>query len=776
MSMRRETWSDSRRDAVRYDRLLLALDSATDEIRNLERIGQPDLTAVLSRLLPDLTEALNAREAFVAQVLEDVEEGAGHLKITTTRPQSDLCGRHIPLTDLLEELVLTGDPVVRDSLGEEPQALIPGLELFNATSAMLIRAECHGQKYVVGLCNKAHPISDTFLAKDGMALDSIVELLAIGVRVGEHRLRELEGIQETTAAISVELDPEELLSKIVERAAVVFNTPCTSLMLWDETADNLITKASCGLSHDYVRDQRIARDLVFGVAERVGGFRPLVTANLQDTPFGDIDLIQREQLHTVLTAPLLIGREHAQTGLAIPLAGSKELIGILNIYSKGSARHFTAHEQRLAEIFANHAAIAMRNATLYGAMERRSRHLQALHEASKAITAGFSGNWNQALGRIVEQAVEYITTVDGPKARWGYLVLHNKTGNELQFESVYPPEILPDLHVEIGATRSLDPAETPDGRIGISGRVVFEGQPRCVRDVEVDPDYVELNTSTRSQLAVPLCDDDRIAGVLSVESDRVGAFDKEDEEALASLAELAVIAMKNTQQAEVLGRTNAVALLGAWGADVVHDVNREVGSIRRAVYLLLQDDRLPSGARERIKAIDRYADRLALPELPEQVPEPGQFLDFRQAPVVDEVLQAELQDLQLAHPAITFRFEPNCEGTRIAIHESWLRRLLRHLVRNAVKAIPEDRENRLVTVCTCVQGSMVEVQVEDSGKGVRPTIQSVLFRQPIPHPDGRPGRGLLLVRFLAERHGGYAKLVWSEQDRGACFAFGVPMA
>jgi signal transduction histidine kinase len=80
-----------------------------------------------------------------------------------------------------------------------------------------------------------------------------------------------------------------------------------------------------------------------------------------------------------------------------------------------------------------------------------------------------------------------------------------------------------------------------------------------------------------------------------------------------------------------------------------------------------------------------------------------------------------------------------------------------------------------VTIRTLRFGARAEVQVEDTGKGVDPAIRPLLFKQPIDRGDGQSGRGLLLVRFMAEQHGGYARLVDHEPSQGSVFAFGIPL-
>ncbi len=261
---------------------------------------------------------------------------------------------------------------------------------------------------------------------------------------------------------------------------------------------------------------------------------------------------------------------------------------------------------------------------LYEGMRRQSQYFQALYEASKAIATGFTRGRTCVLDSIVEQAVERITGVYGPKATWGAIQLYDEETNELVFESVYAPKT-PSLKSRLGEHRLVDQAKAPDGKVGIIGRVALTKGPQLVNDVRTDPDYVEFDPATKSELAVPLLDEDKIVGVLSVESDQLGAFDEEHEQGLRALAELAVIAVKNAERAEQLSRTNAVAVMGAWGADVVHDVNREVGAIRRITFALQQQSGLPAQVKDGLQKVDTYAASLALPELPEEPLQTGRI-------------------------------------------------------------------------------------------------------------------------------------------------------
>jgi len=319
-------------------------------------------------------------------------------------------------------------------------------------------------------------------------------------------------------------------------------------------------------------------------------------------------------------------------------------------------------------------------------------------------------------------------------------------------------------------------------RLECAGRLqqlIEDGKPKVIDPLgEESPGPIlglEVFEATSAVLVRMLSADQvRVVGICNKNDPELGPYLAADGRALNSLIELVAIGARIGEQ---LSRTDAVALMGAWGVDVVHDVNREVGAIRRVISVLLRQrpDILPE-TRECLQKIDRCAGNLALPELPEQAPESGRVLEFRGAPLLDAVVRAEVANLQPIYPSVSWRLDLNCPEIQVAMHEQWLRRLVRHLIRNAVKAIPPEKETRLVTVHTRVQDSMAKIQVEDTGQGLRPEIKRLLFRRPISHPDGHPGRGLILVRFVAEQHGGKARLIRSRPGEGACFALSIPLA
>jgi GAF domain-containing protein/AmiR/NasT family two-component response regulator len=576
----------------------------------------------------------------------------------------------------------------------------------------------------------------------------------------ERKLAELRTVSEINRLISSTLDINRVLPLILDKAIELLSVQHGVLQLIDPETGELVIPPEIPVPLEH-RRLKPGEGITGKAAQEK---RSIIVQDVNKPPWISMYHELWPDTHSELAVPLLI---------------EGQCIGVLNLEHQEPG-YFGDDEREVLDGLAVQAAIAIENARLYEGVKRRSGHLKAVHEASKAIASGFAVERKQVLDRIAEQAVERITGVNGSKAACSAVLLYDESDQRLCLESVYPATMLPELASRVDKMAPMARDTAPHGPISLAARSFMVGEPQRVNDARSDLRCKGLNAKTISELDVPLFDGDKIVGVLSVESDQPAAFDDEDTHALQNLAELAVIAIKNAERAEQLNRVDAVALMGAWGADVVHDVNREVGAIRRAIFLLQQRADLPDEVKDRLQDIDGYAGRLDLPELPEEVPESGQVLEFVDAPLLDEVIRAELDELQREDPTVILVLEPDCPDSRVAMHQRWLRRLLRHLVRNAMRAIPPDKETRQVIIRTCVQDATAQVQVEDSGKGVRPEIQPVLFRRPISHQndpkDDRPGRGLLLVRFLAEQHGGQAKLLWSRPGEGACFAFYIPLA
>ena len=73
--------------------------------------------------------------------------------------------------------------------------------------------------------------------------------------------------------------------------------------------------------------------------------------------------------------------------------------------------------------------------------------------------------------------------------------------------------------------------EIPFGK-GVCGTAWKEGKTIVVRDVEEFPGHIACSSLSRSEIVVPIFKEDKIIGVLDIDSTDVGTFDETDKEYL----------------------------------------------------------------------------------------------------------------------------------------------------------------------------------------------------------------------------------------------------
>lgn len=468
-------------------------------------------------------------------------------------------------------------------------------------------------------------------------------------------------------------------------------------------------------------------------------------------------------------------RSHSWLGA--PMLHQGKMVGVIALRHFEQEHVFSQRHQAMLEIIASQAAIALENAKLFDAKQEEVGRFTGLFRAIQTIAAA-GVDTQMVLEAILEQAALVTES--------SFAGIQIIEGSLLKLRATWPGHAFDALDQQIGAI----PVESPS----ITARAVRLNSYQLVQDVALDPDYRSGIPGMGAELAVVLRrggnDEGEPMGVINVEHSDIDGLDHEDRRLLISLANLAVVVWENAIQSERLQRTNAVALMGAWGADIVHDVNNEVGAIRRALYLLRQRPDLSAEVKERLQEIDQYAETLALPEPLGEGADDGVMLALRNPPLVDGAVEGIVRSLVGGNRSVSLSVRTDCHNVRVKIHEKWMRRLLRHLVHNAIKAMRPGQEQLHLQVRTrmMTQGSveLVKVEVEDDGNGVPPHIERLLFKEPIPQRTGvirdngeietHEGRGLLLVHYIVEMHGGEVKLEWNRPGAGACFSFTVPVA
>ncbi len=228
-----------------------------------------------------------------------------------------------------------------------------------------------------GLLLLSHATPRFFGRDDLTVLTSIAAQAVVTIRNAklyeeeQRRRQELELLQAAGAAMSAELNRDALAHLLVHQVAALLEAPAASLMLLDEEENELTIDAWRGLSETYVERERIPAKQLAPFLE--DGRRSFQIEKLGRQPLGRSDLAAGQGL---------------VSQLSLALVASGQFMGVLNVYSQTDPRSFGSDEIKLAETFAQQAAIALANAMLLErTREERGKLSAVLSSTTDAVLA-----------------------------------------------------------------------------------------------------------------------------------------------------------------------------------------------------------------------------------------------------------------------------------------------------------------------------------------------------------------------------------------------------
>ncbi len=240
-------------------------------------------------------------------------------------------------------------------------------------------------------------------------------------------------------------------------------------------------------------------------------------------------LPEAQSIHAVAT-PLLT---HDRQG------ERNHLLGALQA-ERASGPPFSTQELELIDGLAAQAALALQ-ASLSMANERwRLEQLTLVRQVSLQVLT------LRDLDEITRRITELIWQAFG----YSYVAIFTvETGQEtLQLRASAGPVVAEDA----GASRS--PILEVQLGEGIIGQVALTGQEIIANDVQLEPRFRHLDSlpETRAEVALPLAVQDRVLGVLDVQSDQADDFDDTDMLVLRALAGNIAIAIESAQLYQAL--------------------------------------------------------------------------------------------------------------------------------------------------------------------------------------------------------------------------------
>ncbi len=330
----------------------------------------------------------------------------------------------------------------------------------------------------------------------------------------EQRRREAAAIAEIDRDISASLQVNVVLEKIASHAKELLRAETSAVYLADAERPGLWAIAAQGPDADEIKQDpvMIGKGILGNIAARKVG--------------EIVNDAARDERSINIKGTAVIPFDNL---VSVPILRKGELIGLIAAWRTGQTQGFTPTELDFLKSLAGQAAIAIVNANLFEAEQKRRKEAETLRSAAQKITSTL--DQNQVIQLILEQLA-----------------------NVLPFESA-SVQLLREGYLEVvGGQGWSDPAGVLGMRFPIPGdnpnsAVVLERRPLILHSApQAYPSFNRPpHTSIQSWLGVPLIVRDRVIGMVAVDHSQPGFFRDTDVQMVTALAGQAALAIDNAR-------------------------------------------------------------------------------------------------------------------------------------------------------------------------------------------------------------------------------------
>lgn len=580
--------------------------------------------------------------------------------------------------------------------------------------------------------------------------------------------RELEALRQATLNVTRQLDLDTLLGELVEDAISLLEADTGGIYLYRPDEDCLERVVSSAASPIATNVKLVKGEGLSGKVWESG--KPLIVADYEAWT-GRADKLE------TATARSVIG---------MPIHWRDEFLGVLNVAMHGDDRRiFTENDKNLLSLFTDQAAVAIKNAHLYGESQKRNQRLMLLNEIIRSSTTIFD---RRRLLRTLADKAGGIIGGDGC-----YITVWDPKQKLAQPGAAYG-----DVHKNYMSDRPSSDEKT------LTQSVLEVGRPLAVSDV-FDTPYLSQSIAerypARSILALPLVVGDLELGALLIAFNSQHTFTQDEIAWAEQASELIALALArakvyadmeqlvDARTAELREAHEKMVVLAQvkddFIASISHELRTPITNLKLYHHLLsLRPDKLDDYR----PILERETKRLGfiveeLLSASETVRLPGELnlrlVDFN--PLVARLLE---NYGQLAESrSLSIQFEYVDETARIELDPNLFDRALGALLKNAINYSEPGGEIRVCTARGPVgDRDGIFLRVTDSGVGIpeeeRPRLFNQFFRGEAALKVGIPGTGMGLytARQIAEQHGGTLELATGDADQssGATFVLWPP--
>ncbi len=324
-------------------------------------------------------------------------------------------------------------------------------------------------------------------------------------RFGE-RADLLDFLLEASAVTSETLDLERVLAGVAGIVKNVVPYDLFAILLYNEKQRGLSIRYSIG--H---RDE-VVRNLVIPLKEGITGWAAATRAPIL---IGDVRNDPR----------YLNALDAVRSELAVPMISRGKLVGIIDVQST-HLDAYASEDVTVVRLIGQRVAASIENARLYRRVERQNKTFKTLAALSQEFSSIL------ALDELLDKIAK---TVYGLISYDAFSILMLDAAQQVlrhRFSQRF------DQRIELD--------NIPVAK-GITGAAVTSRAAVRVVDTLADPRYIASHPDIRSEIAVPLMVQDRVVGVMDLESERIGYFTEDHKRLLNLLAPQMASSIENAR-------------------------------------------------------------------------------------------------------------------------------------------------------------------------------------------------------------------------------------
>lgn len=533
----------------------------------------------------------------------------------------------------------------------------------------------------------------------------VVSALAVADHTLQQQVDALAAVQAINSVANSTLDLGVILQLSTQKVREVIKCDLCSIYLYDQTAGDLVLRASTGLARGAIGVARLkVGEGITGSAASAG--RPLAVRDAWHDPrFKYIPGSGEEPYRSMLCVPVLL--------FTVP-----KLVGVLNVQTV-EYRDWSTAEISLLETIAGQLAMAIENARLYGQtdseLRKKVEELTNLRRLSALVASSL--DISDVLNTVLRQ-VQELSSAD--------------------MAAVF--EMDESRELKIVASRGL--SEQYRGRVrvrygeAVVGEAARTREPISIPDALADPRLEFLSKEIRQEgfrgvLCLPLATKHGPLGGVCLYTREVHTFKEDEIEVLAAFANEAAIALENARLYDEVRR--GLATKSTLLAELHHRVKNNLQTI--AALLSMQQRRAHSDTERaafaesvsRVQSIAAIHDLLSREDIGVTSVEEVVKLVGNSATSALSNISVRVTVQAPPAPALI----PSREATVLAL-------VLNELMTNSIIHGFEGRDRGRIDVDVERAGELVRLRVSDDGVGLPEGFD--------PERDG--GLGVQIVKTL----------------------------